>query len=157
MLDAVMAAALQHVEEARDIGVDISVGVAERVADARLRREMDHAGHALFGESGLDRRPVAQIGADEAKSLVLLEAGEPGLLEGDVVIGAEIVEADDLVAAVEQPRRGVIADEACGPGDENAHGGRLLLLAFVNERATEAIRGPTVNCGALRAGTDTSG
>ena len=50
MLHTVMAAAFEHMQEAPDIGVDISVGVVERVADAGLRGEMDHALGLLLGE-----------------------------------------------------------------------------------------------------------
>ncbi len=41
MLAAVVAAAFQHVDEAFEIGIDIGVGMFERIANARLGREMD--------------------------------------------------------------------------------------------------------------------
>ena len=38
MLDAVVAAALQHVQRADDVGIDVGVRVFQRVADARPAR-----------------------------------------------------------------------------------------------------------------------
>ena len=88
MLDAVVAAAFEHVQEAGDVGVDIGVGVVEGIADARLRREVDDPLEALLGESGLDRRPVSKIGLDEAEAFSTRQAGKPRLFQRDVVIRA---------------------------------------------------------------------
>ena len=49
------------------------------------------------------------------------EPREACLFQRHVVIGAHIVEPDDLIAAIEQPGRRVKADEAGGAGDQNAH------------------------------------
>ena len=43
---------------------------------------------------------------------------QPRFLQRHVVVVVEIVEADDLIAALEQQLRGVKADEAGGAGDE---------------------------------------
>ena len=43
MLDAVVAAALEDMQEAGEICIDVAVRVVERVAHPRLCREMDHA------------------------------------------------------------------------------------------------------------------
>ena len=116
-----MAAAFEHVQEARDIGVDISVRMVERVADAGLRGEMNDALGLLRGEDRLDHLLLGEVGLDEMESVAALEPREARLFERDIVIGAHIVEPDDLVAAVEQPGRRVEADEAGGAGNQNAH------------------------------------
>ncbi len=44
-------------------------------------------------------------------------------LEARVVERVEVVEADDLVAAAEERRRGVASDEARGAREQDLHGG----------------------------------
>ena len=81
MLDPVMAAAFEHVQEAGDVRIDISVRMVERVADPCLRGEMHDALRFLRGEGRLDRRPVAEIGLDEAEAVVPREPLEARLLQ----------------------------------------------------------------------------
>src|SRR4029078_11293743 len=95
--------------------------MVERIANAGLRREMNDALGLLLGKGRLDRRPVGQIGLDEAKGLKRLEPREPGFLQRQVVIGAEIVEPDHLVPALEQTGRRVIPNEAGGAGEQDSH------------------------------------
>src|SRR5688572_5006348 len=100
--------------------------MVERVTHAGLRGEMDDALERLPGEHRFNRLPVGEIGLDEAEAVPALEARKPRLFQRDIVIGAEIVEADHLIAAIEEPGRGVKTDEAGGAGDKYAH---AVLLA----------------------------
>ncbi len=63
----------------------------------------------------------AKIQLVEGEALVPLKLGEPGLLQLYVVVGIEIVEPDDLIAAVEQRLSGMVTDEAGGAGDQHPH------------------------------------
>src|SRR6185312_3659569 len=128
MLDAVVAAAFEDMQEAGEIGIDVAVRVVERVAHPSLRREMDYTLGLFAGEGGLDGRPVAKIGFEEAEAFALLQPGEACLLERHVVIGIEIVEADHLVTAVEQPCRRMIADKTGGAGKQDPHRASTLPL-----------------------------
>ena len=71
---------------------------------------------SMSARSARRKRPVrAGLGRDP------VELGETRLLEGDVVIVVDHVEAGDRVAARHQRARGVEADEPRRAGDEDAH------------------------------------
>jgi hypothetical protein len=57
----------------------------------------------------------------ERKTRPLDETGEAGFLESDLVIIIEIIQADDLLAAIEQAFREMIADKTGRAGDQNRH------------------------------------
>ena len=61
-------------QEALDIGVDISVRMLQRVADAGLRGEMDDALGLLLGEDRANDLLVGEVGLDEMKSVAPLLA-----------------------------------------------------------------------------------
>ena len=149
VLDAVMAAAFEHIQESHDIGIEIRMGVVEGVTDASLRRHMHHPLGPLLGEGRLDDRSIGEVGLDELETAMLLEPRQPRLFQRHVVIGIEIVEANHLVAAIEQPRRRVIAYEAGGAGDQNSHIVAWLPLPVVGSKsaATKDAASPPVNCG----------
>ena len=124
VLDAVVTAALQHVQRARQVAVGVGVRVLDRVAHAGLRREVHDAADRGACEQRFHRRAVGEVDAREAESLARREAREARLLERRVVVRVQVVEADDLVAAREQPLADVVADEARRAGHENAHQSR---------------------------------
>ena len=86
---------------------------------------MDHPVERPPGAFGLlegrrDRRGVGEVGAAEAPVAAgAVELGEPGRLEGRVVIVVEVVEAGHPVAAGEEAPGDEEADEAGGAGDED--------------------------------------
>ena len=122
MLDAVVAAALEHVGGADHVALDVGERVLDRVAHARLRGEVDHALELLAGEQLGHARAVREVELDEAEPRQLLQQLEPRELEAHVVVVVEVVEPDDLVAALEELAGRVVADEAGGAGDEEFHG-----------------------------------
>src|SRR5438093_6402687 len=119
VLDSVVAATLQDVLEAEDVGVDVGVGVFHRVAHAGLRREMHDALWFVLAEKVLDGIGIADVSMDEREGARLSKLVEPRFLEPRVVIRIEVVDADDGLAAVEQPLRSVKANEAGRAGDED--------------------------------------
>ena len=116
-----MPAALEDVGGADHVAFDVGQRVLDRIAHARLRREVDHALEPLAGEKPGHARAVREVELDEAEPRELLQHLEPRELEAHIVVVVEVVEPDDLVAALEQLAGRVIADEASGAGDQDLH------------------------------------
>ena len=123
-----MAAAFQHVEEAGEIGIEIGVGILQRVAHAGLGGEMHHRPEAAAGEELFGGGAIGQIEAMKGEAVELPESRQPSLLERRIVIGIEAVDPDDRPARCEQALRETEADEACGAGDENGIGHEMPVL-----------------------------
>src|SRR6185312_9026909 len=119
MLAPVMTAALQHVQETLDIGVDIVMGMVDRMPHPRLRGKMHHLGKAVLGEQGLHRRAIGEFELDEAESGLSLEDGKPGLLQLWIVVMVEVIDADDGASASQQTLSDVKPDEAGSSSHEN--------------------------------------
>jgi hypothetical protein len=65
---------------------------------------VDHPVEGAAREGPLDRGAVLQGGPDEPEARPAGEPGQPGLFEGDVVVGVQVVQADDLVAGGDEAR-----------------------------------------------------
>ena len=75
MLDAVVAAAFQHVQRADDVGVDVGMRVFHAVADARLRGEVDNPLRSRLGKQPLHTRTVGEVEFVEGEARACPEAG----------------------------------------------------------------------------------
>jgi hypothetical protein len=117
-----VAAALQDVGEAHQVALDVGAGVRERVAHPGLGGQVDHPAGAHLGEEPRHGGAVGEVDALVAVARVPREARQARLLEGDVVVVVDHVEADDGLAPLEQALGDVVADEAGGAGDEVGHG-----------------------------------
>jgi hypothetical protein len=132
---------LQHVEEAHQVGIHIGVRIDQRMAHAGLRREM-HDMRVAAGEQRRAGVTVGEIAPLEPKTRERRQLGEPRLLQGRIVIGAEIVDADDGASVLQQPSRHVKADESGRAGDQNGGllGGRHDAVGSENRHASMAAR-----------------
>ena len=119
MLNLIVAASFEHVQEAHEIALDVRVRMRERVAYAGLRRQVNHALETVFGEQLLDRRAVAKLLAHETETRMLLEPDDARLLERRIVVIVHDIETDHLISASQQPLARVIADETGSAGDQN--------------------------------------
>ena len=99
----------------------VGLRIVQRIAHAGLRGQMHDPVEALGGEQRRTRLRVADIEAVEGKARMRLQPREACLLELGIVIVVEVVDADDLVIALEQPLRDMHADEAGSSGDQNLH------------------------------------
>ncbi len=117
-------AAFEDVKRARQVAVGVRVRVLDRVAHARLRREVDDPLDVALCKEVFHARAVGQVEFLEAESVLFAKPCEPGLLQRRIVVGIQVVEADDLVAAREQESGDVVADEACRTRDQHFHQSR---------------------------------
>ena len=118
MLAIVVTAAFQDVDEALEIGIDIGMGMLQRVAHAGLRREMDHHGEATLSEQRLCRRTVGEVELHKAEVGLALEDIQARFLQLRIVIVVDDIEANDLPAGRQQPLRDVESDKPGGSGDQ---------------------------------------
>src|SRR3954447_6425053 len=102
MPDAVMAATLQNIQEADDIGLGIGVRIFEAVPNAGLGGEVDNA----FGPDGpenlLHRRAIRNVSLDEFEFFMRHEPSEAVLLQPHIVIGVQVIDSRYLVTAFKQ-------------------------------------------------------
>ena len=102
MPDPRVAATFKHVHEAHNIGINVGRRVLDRVAHTGLGRQMYDSFELAGDEELAHRLAVDDIEFLELESRPGAQPFEPRLLEPDVVIVVQIVDADDLVTAVEQ-------------------------------------------------------
>lgn len=122
VLDRVVAAGLEHVEEAHEVALEVGARVLDGVADARLGGEVHHDVETVLREQALDKGGVAEVAAHEGEAAVCVSLGQHAqtrVLDAGVVVAVEVVEADDgVIGLLEQFLDEERADEAGGSGDE---------------------------------------
>lgn len=123
VLDRVVAAGLEHVEEADEVALEVGTRILDGVAHARLGGEVHHDVEAVLGEQALDEGGVAQVAAHEGEAAVGVGLGQHAqarVLDAGVVVAVEVVEADDcVIGLLEQLLDEEGTDEAGRSGDES--------------------------------------
>lgn len=76
MLHRVVAAGLEHIEEADEVALEVGARVLDGVADARLGGEVHHDVEAVLGEQALDEGGVAQVAANEGEAALGIGLGQ---------------------------------------------------------------------------------
>ena len=100
MLDALLAAALQDVQESDDVALHVGMGILDGIAHARLRGQMHHALELLARESAcMAARSAISALAKRKFPIALAECSRRAGFKCGVVIGVQVVESDDLIAA----------------------------------------------------------
>jgi len=112
MLNAGVPASFEDVEKADDVAVDVHVGILEGVAHARLSRKVNDALRPFAREEIRYPASVGDIELYEPESGVRREPREARLLQGNVVVVVEIIEAENVVAARKEPLGDVHSDES---------------------------------------------
>jgi hypothetical protein len=98
------------------------VRVLQRVPHTGLRGKVDYSIERLGLKDGFNGGPVRQICLKESEAGVL-QPGEPRLLERDIIVFVEVIDAEDFVSTLQQAERKMHSNEAGGAGDQNlGHG-----------------------------------
>lgn len=100
VLDRVMAAGLEHIEESDEVALEVGARVLDGVADARLGGEVHNDVETVLGEQPLDEGGIAQVAANEGEAafgISLCKHAQTRMLDARVVVAVEVVEADDRV------------------------------------------------------------
>ena len=127
MLHGVVPAGLEDVQEADEVALEVGIRVGDGVADAGLCGEVDDCVEALGREEGVEGLLVGDVHLDEALALTGAELGYASVLEPDVIVVVEVVDADYLVAAVGEHIHQFRADESCGSRYQYLHFQTLIL------------------------------
>ena len=110
-----MAAALENIHKANQIGLDIGVGIFQRIANTGLCRQIDHPVRARVGKNTVHRGSVLNGGAREAEAGMWHEPGESRLFQRDIIIVIQIINSDDLITTFQQTERTMHSDKASRP------------------------------------------
>ena len=116
-----MPRAFEYVQKAGDVCIDVGLRILQRVSDARLRGEMHDAIGTLALEDVPESALIGIVDCFVLKPVATNQSGKARSLQRDIVVVVQIVDADNRVAAREQLRRDVRADESGASGDEHLH------------------------------------
>src|SRR5262249_4181342 len=114
-----MAAAFENVEEAGEIGVEISVRVLQRVANAGLGGEMHHRAEIAVAKKALDVSAFGEIDFMEGKFVEFAQDVQPRLLQRRIVIIVDIIETDDRLATLKEAARQRKTDKSRSAGNQD--------------------------------------
>ena len=120
-------ARLQNVVEADDVALDVRVRVCDAVPYPRLCCKVDHDGRPELPEYAIHGIPVRDGLAEKGEpDPVLLQLFEPLMLEPDVVVVGDAVDADDAAvrAVVKQSFDEVRADKTGSTGHHHRGAGQ---------------------------------
>ena len=117
-----VAAGLQHRQVTGQVGVLIGKGMVDGVAHTRLGGQVHHAGDLRIAHQGRHGRRIGHVRLHHAEAGLPVQPGDPGALQGRVVIGVERVHPDDPLAPGQQPVTDRRTNEAGRAGHDHRHG-----------------------------------
>jgi hypothetical protein len=90
------------------------------------------------------RVTVGDIELEESEAWAVLQLGQAVFLEAHIVVGVEIVDADDLIATLKKRPAGMKTDETGGTRHQDFHADPCFAVAIRNKRFSEALRIPDI-------------
>lgn len=121
VLFVTVAAGLEDVVEADEVGLDIGTGVGDAVAHTGLGGEVDHYLGLVLGKEAVNQLLVGNVAFDKGEVRVLRQLGEALFLETHVVVVVHIVDShyQRVIVALVYGFNQVGADEAGSAGDKD--------------------------------------
>ena len=114
----VAPAPLEYVDEAFEVGLRITGGVIDRVANASLGSEMHHSGKSIVRKQRSDGRTIRQIGLHKVEPGLFTQDIQPRMFQRGIIVIVEIVQPDNMASFGQQLTRDMEANEACGPRNQ---------------------------------------
>jgi hypothetical protein len=118
MLDIVMTTPFEHVQQAGNIGIDVDMGICQRIANTGECGEVDHPRGTLPPEQIGNSVAIGEIGLSEPEPREGVEARQAVFLQPDVVGIIQVIKPDDLPSQLQQAERKVRPDEARRSGHQ---------------------------------------
>jgi hypothetical protein len=114
-----MPAAFEYVEKGHEIAIRVGMRIDERVSHASLASEVNHIRKTIFPKQRRSHAAVGEVDLLQTECLERREFLEPSLFKARVIIGIEVVDADDDAPILEEPMGHMETDEAGSPGDQD--------------------------------------
>ena len=121
MFHAAVSTAFENVSESDQIGIDIGLGIGDRISYPCLRRQMHYGVELLFLKKLRHGFPIDDIELLEFEMAMVLYALEARFLQPDIVIVIHIIDATHRIAPLQQPERERGTDKTGGPCDKYFH------------------------------------
>jgi hypothetical protein len=116
------------------------VGVNQRVPNAGLGRQVHYPVKTRLGEKFFDPRAIGDIQFDETEIGMGFQPSKPISLQFWIVVIVEVIQTDNLVAALEQALRGVHADESGSARDKYFHSITRKRISGVHPENSRPLR-----------------
>src|SRR5690349_8157720 len=112
MLDAVVTATFQNMQEAHHVAVYIGMRIGEGIAHSGLRSKVRYTIKMRLCKKLLKTRPIFESEPGKGKAWLAQQLVQSRLLQPDIIVVVEIIETHNLVATLQQALCEVKPDES---------------------------------------------
>ena len=119
VLDPGMPTAFEYIDEADEIGIDVGMGIDERIADSGLGGKIDHGVEAIFIKEGGHRLTIGEIDVDMDKARTFSQSGHAMPLQLRIIVVVEVIQPHHLGPTVDEPFCQMCSDKAGGAGNQD--------------------------------------
>jgi len=119
MADIAVPAPFEHIAEADQVALYISVWIGERIANAGLSGQVSDAFELVFREQLLHSKAVCQIRFDELKTVQRQKLLQSVAFQLNTIVVVYIIESNDLLATLQKGSGQMKSDKSCRTRDQN--------------------------------------